>query len=46
MEKKVKAIHPKDVEGLKLAFSEVLMCCRTGIKTKAFEEFYEKVQVH
>ena len=32
-EEKVKQLFPTDVDSLKTAFSEVLACCRTGVKT-------------
>ena len=42
-ESKVKNLYPSDIDSLKAAFTEVLACCRAGVKTKHFAEFYERV---
>ena len=42
-ESKVKHLYPSDIDSLKAAFTEVLACCRAGVKTKHFAEFYERV---
>ena len=42
-ESKVKNLYPSDIDSLKTAFTEVLACCRAGVKTKHFAEFYERV---
>lgn len=43
-ETKVKDLRLSSLDDLKLSFAEVLACCRTGVKTKAFADFYDNVQ--
>ena len=43
-ENKVKDLHTSDVSSLKTSFSEILACCRTGVKTNSFADFHGRVQ--
>jgi len=42
-ERDIQSIALTSSDGLKTAFSEIFACCRTGVKTRVFAAFYNRV---